>query len=84
MSFEQWNMLVQTIAISATFGLQAGAFVFAYAQFRRFKRERIERVMKQLIPIMTRGVPGEIIPGLTEEASKQHKAWVEKVLEEEL
>lgn len=47
MNFEQWNMLIQTIALVSTMLLQGIVAVVAFFQFKKFKQDRIEHVLDE-------------------------------------
>lgn len=77
-------MAAQTIAICLTFVLQAFSAIFAYAQYKKFRKDKTERIYNKLIPVMQRGMGGVNIPGLSDKAGEQLKGNVRRILKEEL
>ncbi len=54
MSFE-WCLLLQTLFLGLTLVLQLVAAYIAYAQFKRFKKDRVKRIMDRLAQEIFKG-----------------------------
>jgi hypothetical protein len=84
MSFSDWNTLAQTIIQGIALVGGSLTVLIGWLQFRRFRRERVQRVEDKLNEVLTRGLGGEYIVGMSEQAGQQLRQNVRRILEEEL